>query len=538
MPGLAARVPSWWVLSVLVGAYAGLACLSMGVSRQPGQIATVWYANAAAVVLLARAPRWQWPVMLGVVAMVNAAVNRLWGDAPLSILAFLPPNLLEILLGAWALQRAGLATSALRSPAALLRLLLLGGVLPQAAAAGLAALSFGLLGREAAALLGLAWFESTVIGAISVLPAGLLLANQSPQRLRQALGDRRLGLLAPLAVTSSLLCLGWMPYPFVFLAMPLLAAAILLDMVAVALLTALVSVTVALGLAAGVFVPPAAVAYGQAGFITLAFAAALVPALLLAAAVAELRDHQGRLMERKAELRAAHAALQQFVHIASHDLREPLNTITQFSGLLAQDHAAALPSEAAQYLALVRQAADRMRLLLDDVLQYSQVQQGELPAPQPVALDAVLEQVRQALAPRLTESGAQLRWVPLPVVWGHASLLVLLLHNLLDNALKFVAPGQVPDVQIEARQTPGEVWLTVADRGIGIALAQQARLFTPFQRLHLRRDYDGTGLGLALCRQIARAHGGDIELQSAPGEGTRLTVRLPLWSGTAGRPRG
>ena len=523
---------------MLAGAYTGLACLSMLVSRQPGQIATVWYANAAAVVLLAQAPRRQWPVMLGAAAGVNAAVNWLWGDAPLAMLAFLPPNLLEILLGAWALQRAGLATSALRSPAELLRLLLLGGVLPQTAAAGLAALSFGLLGREAVALLGLAWFESTVIGAISVLPAGLLLANQSPQRLHQALGDRRLWLLAPLAVASSLLCLGWMPYPFVYLAMPLLAAAILLDMVAVALLTALVSVTVALGLAAGVFVPPAAAGYGQAGFITLAFAAALVPALLLAAAVAELRDHQGRLMERKAELRAAHAALQQFVHIASHDLREPLNTISQFSGLLAQDHAAALPSEAARYLALVRQEADRMRLLLDDVLQYSQVQQGELPAPQPVALDAVLEQVRQALAPRLAESGAQLRWVALPVVRGHASLLVLLLHNLLDNALKFVAPGQAPDVQIEARQTDGEVWLTVADRGIGIALAQQSRLFMPFQRLHLRRDYDGTGLGLALCRQIARAHGGDIELQSAPGQGTRLTVRLPLWSGVAGRPSG
>lgn len=148
----------------------------------------------------------------------------------------------------------------------------------------------------------------------------------------------------------------------------------------------------------------------------------------------------------------------------------------------------------------------------------------------------MLDQVRLALAPRLTRNGAQLRWVPLPVGRGHASLLVLLLHNLLDNALKFVAPGQVPEVQIEARQSRGELWLTVADRGIGIALAQQARLFTPFQRLNLRRDYDGTGLGLALCRQIARVHGGDIELQSALGQGTRLTVRLPLWPGTAGCP--
>ena len=271
-----------------------LACLSTGVSRQPGQITAVWYANAAAVVLLARAPRRYWSAMLWVVAMVNAAVNRLWGDAPMAMLAFLPPNLLEILLGAWALQRAGLADSALRSPATLLRLLLLGGVLPQALAAGLAALSFGMLGREEVVTLALTWYESTVLGALSVLPAALLLANQNPQRLRQALGDRRLWLLAPLAVLSSLLCLGFMPYPFVYLALPLLAAAMLLEMVAVVLLTALVSMTVALGLASGVFVPPPAPAYGQAGFITLAFAAALVPALLLAAAVADLHDNQSR----------------------------------------------------------------------------------------------------------------------------------------------------------------------------------------------------------------------------------------------------
>ena len=212
----------------------------------------------------------------------------------MAMLAFLPPNLLEILLGAWALQRAGLADSALRSPATLLRLLLLGGVLPQALAAGLAALSFGMLGREEVVTLALTWYGSTVLGALSVLPAALLLANQNPQRLRQALGDRRLWLLAPLAVLSSLLCLGFMPYPFVYLALPLLAAAMLLDMVAVVLLTALVSMTVALGLASGVFVPPPAPAYGQAGFITLAFAAALVPALLLAAAVADLHDNQSR----------------------------------------------------------------------------------------------------------------------------------------------------------------------------------------------------------------------------------------------------
>ena len=114
---------------------------------------------------------------------------------------------------------------------------------------------------------------------------------------------------------------------------------------------------------------------------------------------------------------------------------------------------------------------------------------------------------------------------------------LLLLHHLLDNALKFVAPGQAAEITLTVRHDAGSAWLTVADRGIGISPEQQARLFEPFQRLHLRRDGAGTGLGLALCRQIAQAHGGEISVQSALGDGARFKLRLPLWSGPDGAMR-
>jgi len=530
--GRAGLLPAWRVMLSLGGAYLALALLSIALSRQPGQIAGVWYANAVAVVALLRSPRRQWPALLAVVMGANAAANAAWGDPLGLVLAFLPANVLEIVLAAALLQRAGLADSGLRTPRQLLRLLLLGAALPQAMAALLAAVTFVALGLGPFAQVVQTWFQGGAVGALAALPLLLLLANQPPAVLRPAVADARLWTLLPLAVAVTLLCMAHVPFPFVYIGVPLLVAAMLLDLVAVALLVLVTSVTAMLALATGVLVPPPVTAEWQHGFVYMAHAAALAPSLLLSAAAADLRDSHRRLVERKQALLQANEALQYFVRVASHDLREPLNTIAQFTGLVARDQAAVLPPDASQYLALVQREALRMRHLLDDVLQYSQVQRTDLPPPRAVALDAVAAQVRGALSARLHGSGARLDIAPLPVVLGHASLLSLLLQNLLDNAVKFVAPGQVPEVTVSARlgEAGGQpvTWLTVADHGIGIAAEDQARLFRPFQRLHLRRDYEGTGLGLALCRQIAQMHGGEVTVESTPGEGARFTVRLPL----------
>lgn len=519
----------------LAGGYLGLALLSILLSRASGLPAGIWYANALATVVLARAPWRQWPLLLALALSANAAANLLCGDPWHQVLAFLAPNGLEIVLAAAGVRRAGLADSPLRSLPALLRLLLLGAVLPQAASALLAAALFQALDLGPALAVAQIWFEGGAVGAIAALPALLVLAGQPRAGWRALAGDLRLWLLLCVALAVTLLCLAHVPFPFVYLGLPLLVAAMLLDMPAVALGVLATSVTASAALAGGVLVPPPFTSAWQHGFLYLAHAAAVTPALLLAAAVGSLRDHHARLLERQRALGEANQALQQFAHMAAHDLREPLNTIAQFTGLVLQDHAPRLPEDAAQYLRLVRRETERMRLLLDDVLQYSQVQRGELPPPRPVALDGALDQACQALAARLRDSGAVLRRAPLPVVRGHAPLLALLLQNLLDNALKFVAPGAVPEVEVGARLgeaggTPS-VWLTVADHGVGIAADGQARLFRPFQRLHPRRDYPGTGLGLALCRQIARVHEGEIAVDSAPGEGARFTVRLPLWTG-------
>lgn len=521
-------LPSWLLALVLLLSYGLMAGGSLYLSRQPEQIATIWFANAQGIALLAVSRLRRWPLLLLAVALANVAGNRLWGDPWSVAVAFVPANLVEIALGAALLRRAGLQRSSLRSPLAVLQLLLLGGLLPQCLGATLGALTLQALYHGSFASLWLAWFEGATLGAMSGLPCLLLLANQPSATLRAGLLDGRLGVLMLLAVALTLLCLAHVPFPFVYLGVPLLLAALLVEPVAVALLALVVAATMAVAMALGLFVPPPITAEWQQVFVYLACAASLVPALLLSAALAELRDQHARLLTRTEELRLANEGLEQFVHIASHDLREPLNTIAQFSGLVAHDHGAQLSEEAGHYLHLVRRAAERMRQLLDDVLRYARLQRSPLPPASDVALDVVLAEVLQSLAGRIRESGADVRVDGLPVVQGQASLLVLLFQNLVANALKFVPAGQVPRIEVSAELQGDRVRVSVSDNGIGIAEADQVRLFRPFQRLHPQRLYPGNGLGLALARHIAALHGGDIELASRPGSGSRFTVNLPL----------
>ncbi|EHR70367.1 bacteriophytochrome (light-regulated signal transduction histidine kinase) [Burkholderiales bacterium JOSHI_001] len=514
-------------LAILALAYALAAGLSVAISRQSGSVATVWFANALVVgLLMHRTPR-DWALRLAVVALANLAVNVAWGDGLANALAFLPANLLEMALGAWLLRRWNLHRTGLRSPVLLLRLLLGGGVLPQVVGATLGAAVIAARGVAPFGTVWLAWFEGSVIGALSVLPVVVCAMRHRWSSIRQQVMVAHMAWLAPLALGVTVLSLAHVPFPFVYLSIPLLVAAMLVEFLPVALLTLGVSLTVALVLGLGILVPPPTTADWQQVYVYMAYAAALVPAQLLAAAVAELRDQHTSLLARSADLARANQGLEQFVRIASHDLREPLNTIVQFSGLIEQDHGALLPPDGQQFLGLVRRAALRMRGLLDDMLHYTRLQRSQVDLVlAPVALDEVLDKVRQDLAARLRERDAVLTLEPLPTVLGQASLLELLFGNLLGNALKFVPAGRQPQVRLSALVQREQVVVVVQDNGIGIAPEDLSKLFKPFSRLHLRRDYEGTGLGLALAQQVAQGCGGRIEVSSVPGQGSRFSVWL------------
>lgn len=519
--------PAVWKTCAAAAAMHGLlAAFCVALARSGGDVATLWLANAPVVALLLLRPghaRFALPA----VGVANALVNLAAGSAAEVAVVFVCGNLAAIAVAVALLRRAGTAAAGLRSITGLSRVLLLGVLVPEAAGASIAAALSSTLGGPAAWPTWSAWVQGGWIGGSVGLPLALLVAAAGASASGQSLRQWQVLTLLPLCIGVTLLALVHLPYPFVMLAIPLVGAAIVVDQLAHALLVAAVGLTATMAAAVGAFLAAPTQSHWEGMLVSLSLLAALLPAQLLAATLAHQRDHLAQLAAQADELRRANDGLEQFVRVASHDLREPLNTVVQFAQLLHEDAGPALPAASQRYLRLVLKAGTRMRSLLDDMLQYARLQREHLGEPAVVDLNGVLAEVRAALAGSLGASEAQLTVDSLPPVRGHAWLLQLMFQNLLGNAIKFVPPGVNPRVHVSARRADGRVFVTVADNGIGIAAEDQAQLFKPFSRLHLRRQYEGSGLGLSLVAQAAKAHGGEVALESAPGQGSRFTVTLP-----------
>ncbi len=246
--------------------------------------------------------------------------------------------------------------------------------------------------------------------------------------------------------------------------------------------------------------------------------------------ITERRRAEQALRQTLVDLNNRNRELQDFAFIASHDLQEPLRKIRAFSDRLQLRHAAALDPEARDYLDRTGQAAARMQTLIDDLLAYSRVvARGK--AFGAVDLDQVLTGVIDDLEARLESSGGRIERSPLPTLEGDPTQLRQLLQNLLANALKFRSPDRAPVVQVSAQQTSlhgAPAWeLRVEDNGIGFEARYAEKIFGPFQRLHGRHEYEGTGIGLAIVRRIAERHRGTVRAEGRLGEGATFILVLP-----------
>jgi signal transduction histidine kinase len=248
----------------------------------------------------------------------------------------------------------------------------------------------------------------------------------------------------------------------------------------------------------------------------------------LSEAALRRRQHhdEAELRRYAAELERSNAELQDFASIASHDLQEPLRKVMAFGDRLAEHLAAILDETGKDYLQRMQNAAERMSHLLQALLEYSRVGTRAQPF-QAVDLAQLMFGVLADLEVCVQESRARIQVGSLPVLHADRLQMHQLLQNLVSNALKFRRPGVAPLVVVESSFLPGGWQITVSDNGIGFEERYLDRIFRPFQRLHGRSEFQGTGMGLAICRKIVSRHGGAITAHSQPGRGSTFVVSLP-----------
>jgi PAS domain S-box-containing protein len=250
-----------------------------------------------------------------------------------------------------------------------------------------------------------------------------------------------------------------------------------------------------------------------------------IGAVAVARDITVLREAQRSLEERARELERSNAELAEFAYVASHDLSEPLRTITSYLRLLRRRHGGELEGEADGYVGRAIDSAERLHSLIDDLLAYSRVGRAER-ATEPVDIEAIVA----AIAANVTatrEPTPLIEFSGLPTVPGQQRALTQLLQNLISNAIKFVPEGTVPEVRLSAVLEEGAWRITVDDNGIGIDPTQAERVFGMFQRLHTRDAFPGTGIGLAIARKVVEGHGGRIWAEPRPEGGTRMAFTLP-----------
>lgn len=239
------------------------------------------------------------------------------------------------------------------------------------------------------------------------------------------------------------------------------------------------------------------------------------------------KQAQALLQRTVDDLAQSNRALELFTHMASHDLQEPIRNLMSFSTLLAEDLGDDLPPAAREDLRFISESAHRMSALIKALLDLCSIERSRLTIG-PVALDACVDGVLLLLKERIQRTNAEvIRPDPLPEVLGDESLLTAVFQNLLANSMKFVPAGVAPRISITAVAEDDGYRIAIRDNGIGLAAEHAEVIFDPFRRLHRRDQYEGTGMGLTICRKAVERLRGKIWAESSLGHGATFLVRLP-----------
>jgi PAS domain S-box-containing protein len=249
-----------------------------------------------------------------------------------------------------------------------------------------------------------------------------------------------------------------------------------------------------------------------------------------------------KLEENIKILEDANIELATFAHIASHDLQEPLRKIMTYSGMLITDYFDTIDQRGQNYITNMQRASSRMRSLINDILEYSQLSQKDF-SFKLTNLQSIVKEIFSNLEIVIKESKAKITIEKeLPFIEANSTQMRQLFQNLISNSLKFIKAGVIPDISITYEIKKGKeidklderilddifCVFYIKDNGIGFSEEYSNKIFTIFQRLHSNSAYDGTGIGLAICKKIVERHNGYITAESKPGEGSLFTIILPI----------
>ncbi|MCL6590062.1 MAG: HAMP domain-containing protein [Firmicutes bacterium] len=247
-----------------------------------------------------------------------------------------------------------------------------------------------------------------------------------------------------------------------------------------------------------------------------------------------LKEREAKLQVYSERLEKSNMELEQFAYIASHDLQEPLRKIQMFGAKLQENHSQALDEKALDYLQRMNNAAVRMEKLIRDLLHYSRVSANNQTF-EPVDLNLIIKEALNDLEVTINESQAEIIVGQLPIVQGDPLQMLELFQNLIGNSIKYHQPNIAPKIRVQSEiifeSGQGFHKIEVIDNGIGFDNAYAEKIFGLFQRLHGRSEYQGTGIGLAICRKIVTTHGGVITASGKIGEGAVFTIKLPVNQG-------
>jgi len=236
------------------------------------------------------------------------------------------------------------------------------------------------------------------------------------------------------------------------------------------------------------------------------------------------KNREKQISNQNRKLTVQNKQLEQFTYIASHDLQEPLLTLTSFSELLLEEHSEQLNDEGKLFVEFINKSALRMRALVSGLMDYARI--GKLEKIEEINCRELLENVLEDLSSNITKTKAKITVDPLPTIQGYSTYIRLLFQNIISNAIKFNKPGVDPVVHIQFSELKEEWLFTITDNGIGIGKKHQEEIFTIFKRLNHQEQYEGHGIGLSHCKKIVDLHEGDLWVKSQVGQGSAFSFTI------------